>query len=110
MELETHCKASLICQVGLAPPMADGSEIPPPTGADRIRGLRAEAERARRLAKMTLNVQTAANLRSYADDLEAEARKLEEQPKSAPQAMEAPGEPDTTHAITALKTEEPGEQ
>jgi hypothetical protein len=81
MEPETHCKASLFWQAGLMLPVSDGSKIPPQKKAERIRSLRAASERARRLAKMTLDVQAAANLQNYAEGLEAEARKLEEQQK-----------------------------
>ena len=56
--------------------------MPPQAGVAGIRRLRAQADRARRLAKMTLDVLAAANLLSYANDLEADARKLEEEPKN----------------------------
>jgi hypothetical protein len=62
------------------------------------------------LALYSTDEQVIANLRSYADDLEARANKLEGEPKEAPlspQAMEATHEPDTAHAMAALQTEEP---
>jgi hypothetical protein len=53
---------------------------------------------------VTSDRQTAANLLSYAADLETQAAKLE--PLSS-QAMEASGEPSSTQAMAALKTEVP---
>jgi hypothetical protein len=83
--------------------MSDGDVLG--VRAERMRALRAHAERARELAEMSLDRQTSANLLSYACDLEAEAAKLAGAPLqilSSP-AMEASGESRATEAKAALR-------
>ena len=79
----------------------------------RIRDLREKAAKARHFASYSpCDERLAANLESYAKQLEEEARKLEEMketPPLTPQAMEATHEPPTTEAMAALKIEEPKE-
>jgi hypothetical protein len=85
-------------------PMTDKDENSEQS-ADRIGELRANAERARRLAAVTTDRQIVATLLSYAAEAEAYAAKLEARVETMPQqAMEASGEP-STDAMAALKNE-----
>ena len=79
-----------------------------------IRDLREKAAKARQFAKYAAgDNKLVANLESYAQHLEDDARKLEGAKEVAPplstQAMEATHEPDNAHSMAALKTEDPKE-
>jgi hypothetical protein len=71
----------------------------------RIGELRAKADRARHHAIRVGDAMAAANLKSYAEQLEAEAAKLEAEPHTeiSAQAMVVTGEPTTTQAMAALE-------
>ena len=79
----------------------------------RIRDLRAKAEKARQFAQYANgDERLVANLESYSKQLEDEALKLErvkEAEPLSPQAMEATHEPPTTESMAALKIEGPKE-
>ena len=72
----------------------------------RIRDLRAKAAHARWLLKTISDAQTIANLRCYADELDAEASQLETQASSLP-AQAIPGAQPDNGAVAALEAVPP---
>lgn len=77
---------------------------------ERVRELREKAAKARRFAQLfRADDPAVVSLLRYAEELEGEARELEEVKEPAtlsPQAMEATHEPSSAEAVAAFKTED----